>query len=242
MIKNVHLSTWYVVSIMCVWWCQYVNVNDLHVWVWTAPKATWSDLCWFKVVSLPNIAMQLRIMWEKLQHLYVTLKMFRFTTAEYVGWFVFGWASLSKLELNLNDNLMCVADLLQSHKRDFPRWGAATFHEGWRVFMRRHGSWYSRSAPHNTHGQSQIVNSRWTHEFHLNAQHANFPSRPQRRGSTAVRTVTSTLSLATSCWTTRSSRVGCPPPPSLTQVWLFFYSCYFHAIVKSVYEGVTRRL
>lgn len=45
----------------------------------------------------------------------------------------------------------------------------------------------------------------------------------QKSGSTTARTVTSTLSPVTSCWTTRSSRAGCPPPPSLTQVWLLIF-------------------
>lgn len=62
-------------------------------------------------------------------------------------------------------SFVCVADLLQSHQRDFPRWGAATFHEGWRVFMWHHGSRYSRSAQHKNGKHTFLSMPR--HEQHV---------------------------------------------------------------------------
>lgn len=74
----------------------------------------------------------------------------------------------------LNHNpLVCVADLLQSHQRDFPRWGAATFHEGWRVFMWHHGSWYSWSAPHTKTHFCLLSRPEQTHTACFIRQHAN---------------------------------------------------------------------
>lgn len=87
------------------------------------------------------------------------------------------------------------------------------------LFMKAEDYSYESMAP-DIHGS--CAHTPWTRpEQHTHSLHTDvhdvltfLPPTMQRRDSTAVKTVTNTLSPAASCWTTRSSRVGCPLPLS----------------------------